>query len=123
MKKIIITFLLSLIFTPVVFAQMKAGKQDALKHTILNNCGAKQHHVDANPATCPFCGMDLNVSLKEQMKLQATKAYSCPLNAGSASVSTLKKSNLSLKEIMKLEVVKRNKGTGNFPKKEFVVVE
>ncbi|MFI5187771.1 MAG: hypothetical protein ACHQF0_13655 [Chitinophagales bacterium] len=106
MKKNIIIALVSLISSTIIFAQSKAGKQDVTKHTVLYSCPAHHQAVVFNPAKCPNCGMDLNLSQKEQMKMQITKAYSCPPNANNIRVRKGNRVNLSPKEEMKMQAVK-----------------
>jgi uncharacterized paraquat-inducible protein A len=107
MKKIITVVVAFLISSPVLFAQLKAGKQDNTKHTVLNVCPTHSTAKINEPGRCPQCGMKVSLSQKEQMKSQITKSYSCPVNGAIVSVSG-KPSNLSLKEQMKWEVVKLN---------------
>lgn len=106
MKKIVIIVAAICISSTSMFAQSKAGKQDLTKHTVLQSCPKHHSLVVYNPSKCPLCGMDLNLSQKEQVKLQITKAYSCPTNANVVTISQSGKLNLSPKEEMKTQVVK-----------------
>jgi len=95
-----------------VFAQEKAGKRDALKHTKLYTCSMHDSIAMKKPGNCPVCGMKLERSPKEQMKAEVVKNYSCPMHADVVSNKPGKCTkcgmdlNLSPKEKMKMEVVK-----------------
>ena len=105
MKKIIIIVITLFISSSIVSAQTKGGRKDDTKNIVLHSC-LRHHAVNySDPSKCPFCGMDLHLSAKAQMKIQVTKAYSCPSNATIVS-SFGKKLNLSPKEEMKMQLVK-----------------
>ena len=110
MKKIIIFAVAFLMVSPGLFAQLKAGKQDNTKHSVLNVCPTHSTAKINEPGKCPLCGMNVSLSQKEQMKSQITKSYTCPV---SADIVSGKPSNLSLKEQMKWEVVKLNNHAAN----------
>ena len=112
MKKIIILAVAFLIVSPGLFAQWKAGKQDTTQRTVLYSCPTHSNVIINNSGKCP-CGMNLNLSQKEQMKAQVTKTYTCPGNADIVSNSAGRNLNLSLKEKMKMEVVKLNNNTAH----------
>lgn len=105
MKKLIVLAVAILLISPAAFSQMKAGKQDNTKHTVLHSCLAQAATTSYKTGTCPFCGMKLNLSQKEQVKLQATAAYSCPMHGDVTNNNNERRTNLSLKEEMKMKVV------------------
>ncbi len=107
MKKIIILAVAFLMVSPGLFAQWKAGKQDTTRHTALYSCQTHPNVITKNSGKCP-CGMNLNLSQKEQLKAQVTKTYTCPVNADVVSNKAGRNLNLSLKEKMKMDVVKLN---------------
>jgi putative DNA topoisomerase len=108
MKKLIIIAVAFLIASPAVFAQTKAGRTDNSKHTTLYTCPVHSSVIINTLGKCPLCGMDLNLSQKEQIKTQVVKGYSCPLFADIVTNNAGRNLNLSLKEKMKMEVVKLN---------------
>jgi predicted RNA-binding Zn-ribbon protein involved in translation (DUF1610 family) len=108
MKKIIIIAVALLVSSPALFAQLKAGKQDNAKHTVLNICTTHSRIIINEPGKCPLCGMNVRLSQKEQLKSLISKTYTCPVNADIARGKPL---NRSLKEQMKWEVVKLNNNT------------
>jgi hypothetical protein len=63
--------------------------------------------------------MDLNLSQKEQIKMQVTKAYSCPLYADISADKTGRKLNISPKEEMKMKVVGLNSSPNHRREREF----
>jgi len=95
-----------------VFAQTKAGKADTTQHATYYTCPMHPDVESLQPGKCPKCGMDLNLSGKEQMKASVTKSYSCPVHLDVASHNPGncpkcgRKMNLSSKEQMKAEVAK-----------------
>ena len=107
MKKLIILTIAFVASIPV-FAQTKAGRIDNTKHPIVNACPIRSTVIINDIGKCPFCGMDLNLSPKEQIKTQVAKAYSCPLYADITSDKTGRKLNISPKEEMKMKVVGLN---------------
>jgi hypothetical protein len=107
MKKLII-FTVAFVASVVVFAQTKAGKIDNTRHPVLYACPVHSTVITNELGKCPFCGMDLNLSQKEQIKTQISKSYSCPLYADITSDKTGRKLNISPKEEMKMRVVGQN---------------
>ena len=95
-----------------VVAQTKAGKADTAQHTAYYTCQMHPDVVSLQPGKCPKCGMDLNLTSKEQMKASVTKSYTCPVHLDVSSHNPGKcpqcgrKMNLSPKEQMKAEVAK-----------------
>jgi transcription initiation factor IIE alpha subunit len=112
MKKFIVLTIAFFIASTALFSQTKAGKVDTTKHTTLYSCPMHSEVVSNKPGKCPKCGMDLNLSPKEQMKKEVTKNYTCPVHTEVTShdpgkcPKCGKKLNLSPKEQMKAEVVK-----------------
>jgi len=111
MKKSFVLAIGILLSLPLLFGQDKAGKKDTTTHINLYTCPKHPGIVTEQPGKCPVCGMDLNLSQKEILKSQVTKAYTCPLHADVISDkpgscpkcgTTL---NLSLKERMKADAV------------------
>lgn len=112
MKKIIILSGVLLLSFAVMHAQEKAGKKDTATHVNLYTCPMHPGISTDKPGKCPVCGMDLNLSKKELLKTDVTKAYTCPIHADVVSDKAGKcpkcgsELNLSLKEKMKAEVAK-----------------
>lgn len=112
MKKIIIAAISFLVISPAVIAQTKAGKKDTTQHTTYYTCPKHPDVVKTAPGKCPQCGMQLNLSDKEQMKTNATRSYSCPVHVEEKShhpgkcPQCGKPLNLSPKEQMKAATVK-----------------
>jgi Heavy metal binding domain len=102
MKKLII-FAVVFIASTAVFSQTKAGRIDDTKHPILYSCPVKTAVIKNELGKCPICGMDLNLSPKEQIKVQTVRSTSCPL-----FVDLRGKVNLSPKEEMKMKIVQLN---------------
>ncbi len=44
-------------------------------------CSMHPEIVSAKPGTCNKCGSNLNLSLKEKMKMEVVKLYSCPMHS------------------------------------------
>ena len=103
-KLIILTF--AVVASIAVFGQAKAGKTDKTIHVTLNVCPVTGTIITNDPGKCPFCGMDLNLSPKEQIKTQVARAYSCPMYADTTTGQTGRKPNISPKEEMKMKVVR-----------------
>jgi transcription initiation factor IIE alpha subunit len=112
MKKITILMMSLLAASSFVFAQTKAGKADTAQHATYYTCPMHPDIVSFQPGKCPKCGMDLNLTSKEQMKARVTKSYTCPVHLDVVSHDPGKcpkcgrKMNLSPKEQMKAEVAK-----------------
>jgi transcription initiation factor IIE alpha subunit len=112
MKKSI-AIIIGLLFTgTLIYAQEKAGKKDTTTHTSFYSCRMHPDIRMDKAGNCPTCGMKLELSAKEAMKREVTKAYTCPVHANVISGKAGKcpkcgaKLNLSPKEKMKAEVVK-----------------
>jgi ssDNA-binding Zn-finger/Zn-ribbon topoisomerase 1 len=109
-KTFFILFGLLLTF-PSAFGQLKAGKKDTTTHISLYTCAKHPGIVTDKAGKCPVCGMDLNLSKKELLKSDVTKAYTCPIHVDMTSDKPGKcpkcgsQLNLSLKEKMKADVV------------------
>lgn len=112
MKKIFILAAAFLISSPVLFAQGKGSKKDTTAGTAYYTCSMHPEVKSDKPGKCPKCGMDLNLSPKEQMKLSVTKSYACPIHTEVTSdkpgkcPKCGKSLALSPKEKMKAEAVK-----------------
>jgi len=112
MKKILFFSIIILSVSNCVIAQTKAGKKDTTQHAIFYTCPHHPEVTSHSPGKCPKCGMELNLSEKEQMKARALKSYSCPMHLDVTSHNPGKcpkcgkKLNLSAKEQMKAEVTK-----------------
>ncbi|HET9825324.1 MAG TPA: hypothetical protein VFP87_08320 [Chitinophagaceae bacterium] len=107
MKKLIIVTV-AFVASVSVFAQTKAGRVDNTKHPIINACPVRSTVIINDIGKCPFCGMDLNLSKKEQIKTRVAQAYSCPLYANTIADKTRRKLNISPKEEMKIKTVGLN---------------
>jgi putative DNA topoisomerase len=105
MKKLIILVAAALVASSAAFAQTKAGKIDNTKHPIVYACPVNETVITRDLTKCPFCGMDLNLSQKEQIKTAVAKAHSCPLLADITADKAGRKLNVSPKEEMKMRVV------------------
>jgi transcription initiation factor IIE alpha subunit len=114
MKKIIVLLITIFAASPVLFSQTKAGKVDTVKHATFYSCPKHAEIVSEEPGKCPKCGMELNLSPKEQLNKRVTKNYSCPVHLDVFTHNPGKcpqcgqKLALSTKEQMKTEVVKSN---------------
>ena len=112
MKKILIIAIALLIASPALFAQAKAGKKDTTQHTTYYTCPTHPDVVKEKAGKCPKCGMELNLSKKEQLKSGTVKSYACPVHQTKTSHDPGKcpqcgrKMNLSSKEQLKAEVGK-----------------
>ena len=95
-----------------VNAQEKAGKTDSTQHAVFYSCPKHPGVTSNTPGKCPTCGMDLNLSKKEEMKTGITKSYACPVHTDMTSVDAgkcpkcSKEMQLSAKEKMKAGVTK-----------------
>jgi transcription initiation factor IIE alpha subunit len=109
MKKIII-LIIAMTSTTITFAQ-KTGKKDTVQHFKLYTCPMHDTVAMKKPGNCPICGMKLELSNKEQMKMEVTKTYTCPMHPQEVSDKPGKCSKcgmslmLSSKEKMKTGVV------------------
>jgi len=112
MKRIIMAIVMGSLLCASISAQEKAGKKDTTQHTVMYTCPKHSDVVSNEPGKCPKCGMDLNLSPKEVMKMEVTKSYSCPVHKDVTSHDPGKcpqcgrRLNLSPKEQMKAEVTK-----------------
>jgi hypothetical protein len=110
-KVIILTGVLLLSYT-LINAQGKAGNTDTTTHINLYSCAAHPGISTDKPGKCPLCGMDLNLSKKELLKTDVTKAYTCPIHADVLNDKPGKcpkcgtELSLSLKEKMKADAAK-----------------
>jgi ssDNA-binding Zn-finger/Zn-ribbon topoisomerase 1 len=112
MKKMILLTAAIIMAFAALNAQEKAGKKDTSAHINLYSCPMHPGVSTDKSGKCPYCGMDLNLSKKELLKTEVTKAYTCPIHADEISEKAGKcpkcgtQLNLSLKEKMKAEFAK-----------------
>jgi transcription initiation factor IIE alpha subunit len=112
MKKLFFLSLALFITSICLNAQTKAGNVDTAHHTTYFTCPKHPEIVKHQPGKCPKCGMELNLSTKEQMKVSAMKNYTCPVHLDVVKhdpgkcPKCGKKLTLSSKEQMKAEVMK-----------------
>ena len=65
-----------------IAAFSQKAKQNAdttLKPYLTYSCTMHPQFVSSVPAKCPLCNKDMNLSKKEQMKMQGMKLYTCPM--------------------------------------------
>lgn len=74
----ILTIVILTILSTSIFAQTKGGRVDTSKHTVYYTCSMHDSVAMKQPGNCPICGMKLNLSKKEEMKMAITKNYVCP---------------------------------------------
>ncbi len=82
MKKIIILVIV-LVSGFGSFAQKSKNNQLPGKAQVAQNTYTCPMHPDVvsdRPGKCPKCGMNLNLSKKEQMKMEVMKIYTCPMH-------------------------------------------
>ncbi|MDE3145564.1 MAG: hypothetical protein KGL19_15510 [Bacteroidota bacterium] len=96
------------ILSVTLFSQTKGVRIDTTKHIVWYTCPMHDTVSMKQPGNCPICGMKLQLSKKEEMKMAQTKTYVCPNHPTEVSNKpgvcskcgmTL---NLSLKEKAKL---------------------
>lgn len=80
MKNIFVLAALFVAISSSSFAQTKADKKDTTQHITFYTCPMHPDVKMDKPGKCPVCGMDLNLSSKEQIKKDVTKTYSCPIH-------------------------------------------
>jgi transcription initiation factor IIE alpha subunit len=80
MKKIIILAIALSISSTGIFAQAKAGREDTTKHATFYSCPNHPDSVKHQPGKCSVCGMQLNLSKKEEMNAGIRKNYTCPVH-------------------------------------------
>lgn len=79
MKTIKILMMVALAIMSVsLFSQTKGGRVDTTKHIVWYTCPMHDTVAMKEPGNCPICGMKLNLSKKEEMKMAQTKNYICP---------------------------------------------
>lgn len=83
MKRLIILMLMIASVT-AIFAQkakQTTSKKDSSTITIASyTCPMHPEVTSTKPGKCAKCGMDLNLSKKEQMKAEVTHSYTCPMH-------------------------------------------
>ena len=73
MKKLIQIVIVFLISSGGAFAQIKAGKVDTTSHTSFYSCPKHPEVKNHVPGKCSKCGMNLDLSSKQQMKASQVK--------------------------------------------------
>ena len=112
MKKTITLLMILFISATTLFSQTKAGRIDTVKLEQFYSCPHHPGTTSLRAGKCSICGMDLQLSGKQQMKAGDVKTYACPAHLNITSHHTGqcpkcgKKMNLSIKEQMKAETVK-----------------
>ena len=112
MVKLFFVILATFLTSTYLSAQSKAGKTDTVQHENYYTCSMHPDVVMNEPGKCPKCGMELNMSTKEQMKARSAKLYTCPVHLDvvrhdpGKCPKCGKKLNLSAKEQMKAEATK-----------------
>jgi ssDNA-binding Zn-finger/Zn-ribbon topoisomerase 1 len=66
----------------IVFCFAAFAQQDTTKRYY---CPMHKDMMSSKPGKCPKCGMDLNLSKKEKMKMETMKIYTCPMHANQTS--------------------------------------
>ena len=77
--KMLMMAVFSIMYVSVI-AQGKAGKKDTTRNTILYTCPMHPEVEMKKAGHCPQCGMQLQVSKKEEMKNAVVKNYTCPVH-------------------------------------------
>src|SRR5262245_19732834 len=81
MKKLMMLLIAALTISSVSAFAQKAGKEDTVQHVALYTCSMHPDVKMDKPGKCPQCGMELQLSNKEQLKKEVTKNYQCPVHA------------------------------------------
>ncbi len=80
MKSIKQLMMLSLtIFTIAAYSQEKVNSNDSTVNKSVYSCSMHPSIVSNQPGKCSKCGMSLNLSPKEKMKMEVMKTFSCPM--------------------------------------------
>src|SRR5690348_947867 len=86
--KSIITGIVMMLISVSAFSQKAKGNTDTtLKSYLTYSCEMHPQYVSNVPAKCPACNKAMNLSGKEQMKMEVAKLYTCPMEMDSV-VST-----------------------------------
>ncbi len=108
--KIVMMAVFSIMYVSVI-AQGKAGKKVTTSNTILYTCPMHPEVEMKKAGHCPQCGMQLQMSKKEEMKNAVVKNYTCPVHTqvisdkpGNCTKCGMNL-NLSPKEKMKVNVM------------------
>ena len=82
MKRFII-LVLFIVGTTTAFAQTKHSKSKKKNNSttakVTYTCSMHPEVVSSKPGKCSKCGMALNLSPKEKMKMEVMKIYTCPM--------------------------------------------
>ena len=57
----------------------KSKKANATTAQVNYTCSMHPEVTSSKPGKCPQCGMGLNLSPKEKMKMEVMKIYTCPM--------------------------------------------
>ena len=80
MKSFTIGFV-ALFVTVAAFSQKNKNTSDtAITKYLKYNCSMHPQYVSNVPANCPVCNSNMNLSTKEQMKMEVMKLYTCPMD-------------------------------------------
>jgi hypothetical protein len=67
--------------TVAAFPQKSKNTTDTTITTYLKySCPMHPQYVGNTPAKCPVCNSNMNLSKKEQMKMEVMKLYTCPMD-------------------------------------------
>ena len=87
MKSFIIC-LAAMFITVAAFSQKaKQNSNATLKSYMTYSCTMHPQYVSNEPAKCPVCNKDMNLTKKEQMKMESVKLYTCSMD-GDSVIST-----------------------------------
>lgn len=67
------------IFSLAAYSQEKERSKDTSNNKLVYSCPMHSTIVSNEPGKCAKCGMNLNLSPKEKMKMEVMKTYSCPM--------------------------------------------
>ena len=90
------------ILSIAAYSQEKTSSKDTTNNNPVYSCPMHSSIVSSKPGKCPKCGMSLNLSPKEKMKMEVMKTYSCPMkcegNKSYDKAGKCPKCGMSLKE-------------------------
>lgn len=67
------------IFSFVAYSQEKVSSKDSTLNKPVYTCPMHTSIISSQPGKCSKCGMNLNLSPKEKMKMEVMKTYFCPM--------------------------------------------
>ena len=88
MKSFTICTIAMLISVAGFSQKAKSNADTTLKTYMTYRCEMHPQYVSNVPAKCPLCNRNMNLSGKEQMKMEAMKLYSCPMDSDSVFSTT-----------------------------------